>query len=293
MERKDAEGATPCVATECADVYTIIGVALCIESCHIVCKGAPNINLHTGCFCTCLESRMLRCFVTGFLVVVVITVRSLIRMLSYVQRKPRATIRKGRKPVAKRPSASRAVVSHPPASLRDFQTFDTAQVVGTNAGGWVYTSIFQPTQGSTSTSRYGDKTLSKSLNVFINVTSGKTLPFRIIFYYDSQPNGANPTSPAPMAILDPSSFKDPDLRERFQILRDFWITNAGTAGVANVSYKETNFCRAYVKLNHITQFKSNAGTIADVQSGAFGFCIYNGATEASAVNIQTRIIFQS
>lgn len=193
---------------------------------------------------------------------------------------------------AGRPSPRRAVMFYPQPSLRDLQYFDSSGSLGTNAASWVYQNIFSPVQGTGSSSRYGDKILAHSLQISLYV--GANNPYRIVFVYDRQPNGALPSSPLPMLTVASDAFKDPDYRERFVILRDFWISNDSGSGTRSSDPRNNNFQRVLVKLRNLpSTFNGNAGTIADCQTGSYFIMIYNASTNANSMIYRTRILFRS
>lgn len=208
------------------------------------------------------------------------------------QRKPRATIAKGRRKAPARARQPRLTLTVPP-TIRDLQYYDVAGTINTNAATWIYSQLFLPTQGTGSTNRYGDKTIAKSMQFFIYVSTASAVPIRVVIFYDKQPNGANPTSPAPMLTASTEAFKDPDLRERFQILRDFWIGNGTNQPIASGEHRGCNHQRGYVRLDNISQFNGNAGSTTDIQTGSFVMAAYNGASTTGAITYSSRILFQS
>jgi len=199
-----------------------------------------------------------------------------------------------RAPTAQRYKRRRPLLPIPRSLVRDYQFFDLSFQIGTNLANWTYTNLFQPAQGSNSSDRFGDKTLAMSLQYFLYLPQGVSIPMRIIIFYDRQSNGALPTSPAPMYTADTESFKNPDLRLRFKILRDFWIGNMGQNAIASSNETENNMQRGLIKLNLPTTFTGTGGSITNISSGSFGIAIYNGATNPSPAIIgNSRILFQS
>lgn len=177
-----------------------------------------------------------------------------------------------------------------PALSRDLQYFDTSVSLSTNVGAWVTNAeLCVPTVGTSATSRFGDKILMKTLQYFIYVAA--PVPIRIIIFYDAQPNNSAP--PSPMLTLNTEAFKNPDLRHRFTILRDFWITNSVANAVSSNDPKQSNSQRGLVKLDKIAVFNGSTGTIADVSTGSLCITAFNGQTSGSAVLANFRVLFES
>lgn len=175
---------------------------------------------------------------------------------------------------------------------KDLNNFDNSGTLGTSNVSFTYVNLFAPIQGSSNSQRYGNKTVSYSLQYTFYVDPGAAVPVRILILYDRQPNTAFPTTPQPLTNLDTTAYKDPDLRRRFKIIRDLWLGNSGASAITSANYKQTNLQRGYCKFVLPTQFTSNSGTISSVQSGSFVLVAYNGATNANAVIFRTRILFK-
>lgn len=188
------------------------------------------------------------------------------------QRKPRKTIAK--RSAVRRPRAPmHASIKR---NIKDLQYFD--QTIGSGAVGttMIYQTLFFPTQGTTATSRYGDRTSIKSIrwNFRLNPGSGQAanITCRVVLFWDNQPNGANPSSPLPLLTASIYALPHPDYRYRFTILRDFLIP------VQPISVNQTGFSsnsnqdviqRGYLRnLDFVSQFISNNGNVTDLASGA-------------------------
>jgi len=181
-----------------------------------------------------------------------------------------------------------------PASIsKDLNNFDNSGTVGTSNVSFSYINLFAPIQGSSNSQRYGNKTVSYSLQYTLFVEPGANVPMRVLIIYDRQPNTAFPSTPQPLTNLDTTAFKDPDLRRRFKILRDFWMGNAGANTLNSTGPHHCNLQRGLVKFALPSQFTSNSGTISSVQTGSFVMVVYNGATVANALVFRTRILFQA
>lgn len=109
--------------------------------------------------------------------------------------------------------------------------------------------------------------------------------------YDQSPNGAAPTM---SNIIDPNGDNFINLvnRDRFKILKHFCITLCGNSATPS-SGEEIKQFRGYLKMNEEMVFNSgNAGTVADIQTGALYF-VCKGAivagTGASIISINTRV----
>lgn len=196
------------------------------------------------------------------------------------QRKPRRTVAKRRR-LMSRPQDRVAVLR---SSLRDLNYFDNTLGVSATGGVVSYLSICLPTQGTSNTSRFGDKILLHSLSwklVLQDSTSNQAV--RIIIGWDKQPNGAAPTSPAPLVSASEYAFKDPDLRDRFIIIRDFLMwgqenTIGTTSNVAKHDPIQTGMC----KLGYNMTFGGNAGTVADLRTGNLFVFFYSASNFATA-----------
>jgi len=180
----------------------------------------------------------------------------------------------------------------PYSITKDLNNFDNSGTVGTSNVSFSYINLFAPIQGSSNSQRYGNKTVSYSLQYTLFVEPGANVPMRVLIIYDRQPNTAFPTTPQPLTNLDTTAYKDPDLRRRFKVLRDLWLGNSGANTVTSNDPRHTNLQRGYIKFMLPTQFTSNSGTISSVQSGSFVMVVFNGATVANALVFRTRILFK-
>jgi len=176
---------------------------------------------------------------------------------------------------------------------RDLQNLDTSGNVSTSNVSFSYVNLFAPVQGTSNSSRYGNKTLAYSLRYAFFVDPGAAVPMRILIIYDKQPNTAFPSTPQPLTNLDTTAFPDPDLRMRFQILRDLWIGNSGANTTTSNDPNHTNLQRGLLKFRLPSEFTSNSGTISSVQTGSFVLVVYNGGTNAAALIFRTRILYES
>lgn len=197
----------------------------------------------------------------------------------------------------------RAPVSYIPRFVgrSDWQAYDT-NISLSSTSTMQYQTLFLPTPGTASNSRYGDRTLSKFLNYNIvispNLNQTTTHYVRVIIYYDRQPNGANATTPAPLATTDTLAMPNVDLRYRFLILRDWFVctTTPATSPPGSLNDIKDDFIqRGRIPLNDIvTQFTGSAGTIADVASGSINICcLSDGTINMPSVLGVSRIIFSS
>lgn len=210
------------------------------------------------------------------------------------QRKPRPSTSKARKRPRQgvtRTVVTDRVVSVPP-SVRDLQYFDINGTGTTAAANMAYVSLFNPVQGTASTSRFGDKIVMHSIQWKMKLNNSITLPIRIVLIYDSQPNGAVPTTPAPLTALRTEAFKDPDTRHRFTVIRDWYITNTYGTTVSTNDQKHDAVQTGLTQYNGESYFTGNAGTVADLRTGSYVLCFYNTASEAAFV-YEYRFLFSS
>lgn len=209
---------------------------------------------------------------------------------------------KGRKRKAFRPTKTKKRRSIWPApsllgmqlsTLRDNQFFDTSVAASIAATTAAYVNIFLPTLGTGRSNRYGDKTvmLSISWSIFVNPIN-VTGPFRMILFYDKQTNGAAPPSPDPLTADGAHTFKNPDLRHRYIILRD-WIVSNDTqdSGLANPA-------RDYIQKGRLTcrlptMFTASAGAVADIATGSLYLYYYNAGANTTGTAGTVRVLFTS
>lgn len=144
-------------------------------------------------------------------------------------------------------------------------------------------------QGATSYNRIGTKILVKSIDfraVFSLAGTGPTRStFRYMIVYDRQPNGAFPAFSDILSAnisTAPGMFTGVNManRSRFLVLRDRVQTldeDAGNGGSLNV--------KEFIKTKLETQFRTNAGNIGDITTGAIYLIAF--AITASAVSYIT------
>jgi len=210
------------------------------------------------------------------------------------QRKPRAAVSRPKKKFktgARRTVLTDRVVSVPP-SVRDLQYFDYNNTA-TTAATMQYQELFTPVQGNASNSRFGDKIVMHSIQWRFRVNSSATLPIRVILLYDAQPNGALPTSPQPLTALRVEAMKDPDTRHRFTIIRDWYLTNKVGVYVSANDEKHDGVQTGLTKFSEESYFTGNAGTIADIRTGSYILCYYDGAADNQAITYEFRFLFTS
>jgi len=211
------------------------------------------------------------------------------------QRKPRASLGKAKKrfkATARRTVVTDRVISVPP-SVRDLQYFDYNNTATTAAASMQYQELFTPVQGNASNSRFGDKIVMHSIQWKLMVNNVATLPIRILLVYDSQPNGALPTTPQPLIALRAQAFKDPDTRHRFTIIRDWYISNRVTTTITSNDAKHDAVQTGLTQFNEESYFTGNAGTIADIRTGSYILCFFNGSSDNAAITYEFRFLFTS
>lgn len=186
---------------------------------------------------------------------------------------------------------SSAMVMYQQPSLRDKQYYDF-DVSQTLSSAISYTSVFQPLAGTSASSRYGDKTLAHTVKwSLFSTTVGSAAMIRLMLIYDEQPNGANPSSPEPLAAVNVHSFKNAYLRDRYKVIRDWTIPLNPAASYGNDT-KHDGHQKGLAKLNLVSQFNGAAGTIADVKTGSFIFLAFSDAGTPSITG-KFRFLFSS
>lgn len=185
-----------------------------------------------------------------------------------------------------------SVVNPQLITLRDLQYFDKdiAQTVAATTA--TQTLLFIPTVGTGATNRYGDKTVIKriSWNFFVN-DAGSAAAFRAILYYDRQPNGSAPVAPDPLTANGAHTFKNPDLRHRYLILRDWTINPLPSTGLANE--KRDFIQKGTLTCDLPSIYTASAGAIADVATGSLYLYLYNASGSSVGVAGSIRCLFQS
>jgi hypothetical protein len=192
-------------------------------------------------------------------------------------------------------------------SITDLQITDTpVSIITTNA--MRYYQCFLPTQGVGVGNRYGDRTILKAIkfNLFCfngatQIVAASPIFVRLVLFWDSQPNGADPTSPMPISTTSCFSMPSADQRYRFTILRDWIMPIAASNQTINFvdnSDNSDSIQRGYISgKNYISQFTASAGAIADVASGALVLgaigTVIDGGTNTPFVSGTVRCYFSS
>lgn len=160
--------------------------------------------------------------------------------------------------------------------------------------------MFNPALGSDYTQRIGRKTHIKSIFIrgsmsisAATVLTTQSTPAqvgRMILFIDYQPNGATPAVADVLVPGAPNAYDmlNLDNRDRFKILKDkvfsfdpFRYNIVATTAVAGFNRTIHNF-KIYKKCNIETIFNgTNAGTIADINSGAL-YLLFMGTEAAGA-----------
>jgi len=198
-----------------------------------------------------------------------------------------------KRPLKKRRTKFGSLMNKQLSTLRDKNYFDTT-ISGTLATTTAsQTLLFIPTVGTGSTSRYGDKTIMRSISwsYFINPAAANGA-FRVILYYDRQANGAAPVAPDPLIANGAHTFKNPDLRHRYLILRDWCINaDASNSGLANSNRDFIQKGRLTVSLP--TVFTASAGVIGDIATGSLYLYMYNALNATVGITGTVRVLFDS
>jgi len=134
--------------------------------------------------------------------------------------------------------------------------------------------LFAPTRtGNTYEDRHGDSTTIKTIRLRFTIKSGISAVtnnqaqwVRCLLFWDNQPNGAVPGGSLPLSALTVNALTDPQYSYRFKIIHDerFYICSSpgGDSNTGNCSefYKQN--------LSLVSNYSGNAGTIADLTTGA-------------------------
>lgn len=169
----------------------------------------------------------------------------------------------------------------------------------------INTLLFVPTRtGNTYEDRHGDSTTIKTIRLRYTIkgpvagaTNVNAQWVRVVLYWDNQPNGAVPTLPLPFSANTVLSLMDPQYSYRFKILSDkrFYIA----AGSWNLGNNDVCAQYEYFKnnLDLVSNYSGNAGTIADLTTGALHLFVCSDtavvAGENPIVTFQSRVRFIS
>jgi len=136
-------------------------------------------------------------------------------------------------------------------------------------------------RGTNSNERVGRKILMKSVFIRLNsiANSNNASQVRYMIIYDRQTSGATPSS---SSFIDNANFcgvSNLSNAERYVILCDE-ITDSRQSNSVNISSKR------YIKCNLETMYTGNAGTVADINTGALWFMACNNSDQtAGATNL--------
>lgn len=146
-------------------------------------------------------------------------------------------------------------------------------------------------QGAAFQNRIGAKVVMKSVEFTGELYSpgGATRgPFRLLLVYDRQPNGAFPAITdilydQPAAAVYYGSGVNMTNKSRFAVLRDLRLT-------LDPADTQTRLVHTYSKVRLETEYGGDAGTIADIRTGALYLVAFSGAlTGADVVSLRNCI----
>ena len=143
-------------------------------------------------------------------------------------------------------------------------------------------------QGTTAVTRVGTRIYMKSLLVrgcfTLTVPTSPPTPWRFLVVYDKESNGAAPVATDVLSadtISSPMNLYKPG---RFVILMDEMMHNEQNAGIQAAAYS----INRYVKMGLPVLFNNgNAGTVADISSGAIYAFIHSGGQVYTAATLST------
>lgn len=147
-------------------------------------------------------------------------------------------------------------------------------------------------QGTTASTRIGNLVTMKSIAYrwqgrTVGATTGSS-PLRIIIVYDKQSNGALAASTAIQATDEIVSYRNLTNSRRFTTLVDEEVKESISASSGPTAFIHSG----YRKLNLNIEFGGNAGTVADITSGAVIALFYqNGGIGGTTLttSFQSRI----
>lgn len=174
---------------------------------------------------------------------------------------------------------SKAQEDFPRKKEGEFKSIDTQPFLPLNSVG-AATLLNQCVRGDDIGDRTGREIIMKSIELScftIPVAASPGSSGRFIVVYDRQSNGVAPTWAMVVGAPSTTNFKNLDNRKRFKILFDKTII------MSDVGQSEShNFFTWYRRLRHpVTYNAGNAGTIADINTGALYLLTY-GSTGIAA-----------
>lgn len=200
----------------------------------------------------------------------------------------------------------RELLKTPKQELKAFDVALTTTLGATIAGPPAFNVLNAITNGAELYQRVGRKTYMKSLHFRAQLTpSGVATEAvgRIVIFYDSQPNAANPViagllqdSNAAAATTWISEINLTN-RQRFKILRDYQVlmgssTNIGGANEIIIDPIKNSFnIDMFIKLGGLETIynATNGGTIADITSGALHMVFFGDANISYNLNWSSRL----
>lgn len=172
----------------------------------------------------------------------------------------------------------------------EFDFKDTTTGVSPTSGGSM-TLLNGMTQGDTASSREGNSIRMKSLDLRFYLTNNSTAVntnTRVMLVHDKQPNGSTALVTDVLATNNVVSPRNLDNRKRFKVIYDrtFSLSTAGPSNLNSAFYKK-DFNQ------HVAFYNaSNAGTIADISTGAlFLLLLSDQAVNAPTINYYFRLRF--
>lgn len=195
-------------------------------------------------------------------------------------------------PIARSITNASAIVPRP--SSEELGTYDVSTTATASTTG-VVTLLFVPTRtGNTYQDRHGDSTVIKSINISFTVKPGTTTVtnsypqyVRVMLFWDNQPNGAVPGGALPLSALTVNAMTDPQYSYRFTLIRNWkFLMGSSSNGLAGeLPSLQGNFFKS--GLNLVSNFSGNAGTIADITTGALYLYVIG---DTAAVNNENPVV---
>ncbi len=169
--------------------------------------------------------------------------------------------------------------------------FENSVLTIPGAGTAQIESDFIPVQGTSQTTRLGDKitihSVSGRIEVVAAVTESEGTIVRVMYIYDRRPLGALAVAGDILqtagAAITNSLYQSQaaEVRGRFQILYDhrFIVGGAGSIGVS-----EQAFDKFFIKRTFKMEFNGNVGSVADIEKGNFILmCMSDGRHTAGMI----------
>lgn len=178
---------------------------------------------------------------------------------------------------------------------KEYKYIDTAVGSCPVDGTWAITLLNGCQQGDTATTREGQSTTIKSIQVYGTIADDVALNARWMLVYDKQPNGEALTMAEVLTLNGINKLKNLANKHRFIILKDSRKMGTSEAFTSDPVQYIYNLVKYYKKHNlPVTYNTGTAGDITDINTGSLYFCISgktaNATTYVTDINCRVRFV---